>query len=66
MADMKKPKSGGKPKKIEFEGSPGGPYTPGAKKEQERRRKEVEELMKKKRAQRDEAVIKRQMSRKDI
>ena len=66
MADMKKPASGGTPKKITTPNLPGGPHTPGAKKEQERRRKEVEELMKKKRAQRDEAVIKRQMSRKDI
>ncbi len=29
MADMKKPKSGGKPKKITASGPAGGKYTPG-------------------------------------
>lgn len=32
MADMKPPKRGGKPKRIEAKGPPGGPYTPGARK----------------------------------
>ena len=32
MADMKPPERGGKPKKIEAKGPPGGPYTPGARK----------------------------------
>ena len=32
MADMKPPERGGKPKRIEAKGPPGGPYTPGARK----------------------------------
>ena len=32
MADMKPPEKGGKPKRIEAKGPPGGPYTPGARK----------------------------------
>lgn len=29
--EMKRPESGGKPKRIEGRGEPGGPHTPGAK-----------------------------------
>ena len=32
MAELKKPKSGGKPKLIKAKNPPGGPKTPGAKK----------------------------------
>jgi hypothetical protein len=33
MSEMKKPESGGKPKKITGKGKPGGPRTPGARAE---------------------------------
>lgn len=36
---MPKPESGGKPKRITTEGSPGGPETPGAKKARAKKKK---------------------------
>lgn len=39
MAKMKKPQSGGKPKRITTKNKPGGPQTPGAKKARKKRKK---------------------------
>ena len=36
---MRKPKKGGKPKRITTKNKPGGPYTPGAKKEKKKKKK---------------------------
>lgn len=39
MAKLKKPQSGGKPKRITTKYPPGGPRTPGAKKRKKRTKK---------------------------
>jgi len=39
MAQMKKPKKGGTPKRIKTKNPPGGPMTPGAKKKRKKRKK---------------------------
>jgi hypothetical protein len=36
---MKKPESGGKPKRIRTKNPPGGPHTPGAKKKRKKKGK---------------------------
>ena len=38
MKKLPKPKKGGKPKRITTKGSPGGPYTPGAKKKKKKKK----------------------------